>query len=398
MASGGASQHGTSLLKDASVLDYDWVPDKLWHRDEHLGALDRFFRGSIDGSQSQRVLITGPVGTGKTALAKVFGQRLRDEARSNGKAVETVWVNCRKNAAEGLVLHKLLQHFDKNYPERGFALPEMLRDLQKHVDRRDVHLLVLLDEADALLRKETDLVYGLSRFDDDRPVRKATLSLLLVSAREDLYDLLDEATRSTIKRTNRVTLQRYNADQLRDIVQHRAELAFHKGIVDDQVVELIADIAGEDGDARYAIELLEGAGRNAETDGSDTVEGEHVRAAKAHTRSVVSEAKLGLLAPHVLFVLLGVARKMRRRRKEPFVKTGEAEEAYALVAEEYGERARGHTQFWKYLKELEGADWVHLKASAAGKVGRTQLISIHDLPAKILEEKIQAVLKAPAKA
>lgn len=390
---------GPSVFKDRSKLDYDWVPERLLHRDAEIGQLAQLFRGAIDGSMAQRALVTGRVGTGKTALAKWFARDLADKARAKGRILEHVTVNCRKNAAEGLVLLSILQHFDANYPARGFGVNEMLRDLRRHVDKRDTHLIVILDEADALIAKTQELIYALSRFDDERPVRKATLSVLLVSAREDLPDMLDASTRSTIKRSNVVALKPYNAQQLYAILSDRAKLAFHKGVVDDEVLQFIAEIAANEGDARYAIELLEGAGRGADEGREEHVLPEHVRAVKAHTKSVVSEAKLKLLAPHLRLVLLAACRKLSRS-KRPYITTGELEKAYALVAEEYGETARGHTQFWKYLNELEVADWLHLTKKQTDAEGQTQHISLHDLPTKVLAAKIETLLKgeAPAKA
>jgi len=388
---------GPTVFKDRKVLDYDWVPPRLWHRDEELGKLTQLFRGVAEGSTSQRALITGEVGTGKSALAKYFSQRFQEAMRPKGMLVEYQWVNCRQNASEGLVLLQLLKKFDANYPERGYSTNEMLNDLRKHIDRRGVHFIALLDEVDALVRKEHDLVYALTRFDDQRTVRKPTLSLLMVSARKDLYEMLDEATRSTIKRTNVVELVKYNGKQLRDIIGDRAQLAFHKGAVDEEVLDLIADIAGPEGDARYAIELLETAGRAADEEHSDEVLPDHVRSAKAHTRSVVSEGKLRLLGRQQLCALLAVARKLKRT-KRTYLTTGEAEEAYKLVAEEFDEPVRAHTQFWKYLKELETADWIHLKRVEATSTGQTQHISLQDLPAPILAEKVEGLLAHRAKA
>jgi archaeal cell division control protein 6 len=382
---------GPTVFKDRKVVDFDWVPPRLWHRDEELSRISQLFRGVAEGSTSQRALIMGEVGTGKTALAKFFCQKFQEAMRPKGVVVEYQWVNCRQNASEGLVLLQLLKKFDPNYPDRGYSTNEMLNDLRKHIDRRGIHFIALLDEVDALVRKETDLVYALTRFDDQRTVRKPTLSLLMVSARADVYDMLDEATRSTVKETNLVRLKRYSPKQLRDIVADRVTLGFHKGAVDDDVVDLIIDIAGPQGDARYAIELLEKAGYAADGDHSDRVQPDHVRSAKAHTRSFVSEAKLRNLQRQPLCVLLAVARKLKRS-KRTYLTTGEAEEAYKLVAEEFGEPARAHTQFWKYLKELETADWLHLKRTEATSAGQTQQISLQDLPAPILVEKIEGLL------
>lgn len=382
---------GPTVFQDRAKLDFDWVPDRLLHRDNELAQLTSLFRGVAEGTSSQSAIITGGVGTGKTALSKYFCRALQESTRKKSLLLDWVAVNCRKNASDGLTLLSVLQHFDKNYPARGYSTLEMIRDLRIHIERRGVHLIVILDEADALLRKGTDLVYALTRFDDEKATKKPSLSLLLVSMRDDLPSLLDPASRSTLKRSNVLRLEKYNAEQLQGILAERARLAFRRGAVEEDVLELIAEIAAAEGDARYAIELLEGAGRAADEERSDTVDAEHVRAIKAHTRSFLTESKLRLLSPHQLYVLKGVARKLKRSRR-PYLTTGEAEETYRLVAEEHGDEGRAHTQFWKYLKELETAGYLLLRRTEASATGQTQHISLHDIPASVLLEKLDGLL------
>lgn len=389
---------GTSVFSERAKLDFNYVPADLPHRDLELKALTALFRPVADQSASQSAFITGSVGTGKTVLSKKFALDFADACRKRQLNVEPVHVNCRQRASEGLVLHQILRHFDAKYPERGFSTNEMIRDLRKNIERRSCHLLVTLDEADALVAKEgSDLVYAMTRFDDERAIPRGTLSLVLISARDDLPLMLDEATRSTLRRSNVIRLERYTAPQLLSILRQRSQLAFHKGAVEDEVLELISEIAAEDGDARYAIELLEHAGRLADEDHEPRVGPEHVRAAKAHTRSFVTESKIRLLGAHQTLVLKAIARKLSRAKSRAFLTTGEAEDAYKLVVEEYGETPRAHTQFWKYLNELETAGWVRLKgAPRAASAGNTQLISLPDIPAKILLEKLDEVLARKA--
>lgn len=383
-----------SVFTDRSKLDFNWVPPALPHREEELRALASQFRVVLEQAGSQSVFVTGPVGTGKTALSRRFCDEFKEAARKKNVRVDACYVNCRNNASEGLVLHEILKTFDANYPERGFSTNEMLRDLRKHLDRRQSNCIVILDEADALVAKEgSDLVYAMTRFDGERGSSKSTLSLLLVSAQPHLPLLLDEAARSTLGRSKFIELKRYNEAQLLDIVRQRVELAFRKGSVRPQVMELIAEIAATEGDARYAIELLENAGRSADAEGSEVVVADYVRAAKAHTHSFVTESKLRLLAPHHLLVLKGIARKLSRSRARTFLTTGEAEEMYQLVAEEHGEKPRGHTQFWKYLNELSTAGWIGLRAAErTAESGNTQNISLPDIPPKELLGKLDEVL------
>ena len=55
------------------------------------------------------------------------------------------------------------------------------------------------------------------------------------------------------------------------------------------------------------------------------------------TYSVVTESKLTSLSRHNLLTLVAVSRSIRDKA---YVTTGEVEEAYALVCEEFGEEAR----------------------------------------------------------
>ena len=73
--------------------------------------------------------------------------------------------------------------------------------------------------------------------------------------------------------------------------------------------------------------------------------------------------------------------------------TGEAEEGYAVACEEFGERKRGHTQFWKYLKELDALGLIDAKVSRNGMVGKTTMISLPEIPAKVLEERLESGMR-----
>ncbi|MBT7914196.1 hypothetical protein HN588_09830, partial [Candidatus Bathyarchaeota archaeon] len=65
--------------------------------------------------------------------------------------------------------------------------------------------------------------------------------------------------------------------------------------------------------------------------------------------------------------------------------------SYHLVCEEYGEKKRGHTQFWKYLKKLNDLDFVAMEMHSSSQ-GRTQLIRLDKIPAKTLEQNVVALL------
>jgi Cdc6-like AAA superfamily ATPase len=70
----------------------------------------------------------------------------------------------------------------------------------------------------------------------------------------------------------------YNKHQLADILLYRMERAFRKDAVPLEVIDFISEVAEkEKGDARYAISLLHGAGKEADNDSSRQIKPEHVR-------------------------------------------------------------------------------------------------------------------------
>ncbi|UCF12056.1 MAG: AAA family ATPase [Thermoplasmatales archaeon] len=380
----------SSVIKDLHALDFDYVPEDLPHRTEQLRSLAQMFKPLLN-DVSQNAVVRGPVGTGKTVIIKKFSNSFVNIARKQGKIIEYVHINCRKRSTDAMVLIGVLNHFDQRFPDRGFSVQEMLQILHKQLKRRDAQLLLILDEADALLKKSgSNLVYNLTRFTDESMKTDNPISIIMASQKDVLSDL-DLSALSTFKRSNTIALNKYARDELYDIIDQRVGLAFHNHTVSLDSIDLIADIASEWGDARFAIELLWKAGMCADQQHVKLVVPEHVRAAKAETYSVVTETKLKNLGKHQLLTLLSIAKRLHRDGAA-YANTGDVEKTYAITCEEYSEKPRAHTMFWSYLKEVENAGFIHIKLSGKGQLGTTQLISLPDIPVETLVDKLEGFL------
>jgi cell division control protein 6 len=383
-----------SVFIDKTVLDFNYVPQKLLHRDDEANFLSSLFRFIVDApyEMSQRALIIGGVGSGKTALAQRFGLDLLKEAERRRVRAEYVHVNCRESRGSlFMALQRAVKRLRPQFPDRGYSSNELLDTLMRILDEEDTQLVLCLDEVDTLIEREGgDAIYNLCRVQEERLDGPRRLSLIFISKSSEAFRDLDRSTLSTLQR-NVIRMPDYTMTQLSGIVASRAEMAFRPGAMPPEIIDFIGELAAsESGDARYAIDLLHGSGMYADSSRSQEVLPEHVRKAAAGLFPAIKPEELRGLSRHEQLALLGIARFFLHSR-EAKATTGEAETSYRVVCEEYGEAPRGHTQFWKYLNALSGLGAISTELSASEK-GRTQLIGLPKMPAEELERRMVEIV------
>lgn len=383
------------LFRDEEKLSPEYVPARLPHRDEELKLLKTFFSGVTSGASliSTRVIITGSVGTGKSALIKLFGMNAVEEARKSGIDLRFLYVNCRISKTAFSILTRLIEQLRARISGRGFSNEELFHKILTYLESRDIYAIVALDEVDVLISRQEDALYFFTRIGEERE-RPPRISLILVTRNPEIFDMLDESTRSTLL-GNVIHLSEYSSEQLYDILKFRAEEALLPGVLAEESLKLIADLAGERGDARHALDILWRAGKYAEAEGSPNIVPEHVRKASASVYPAIRREHLEFLSQHEQLILLALSRALQEG--EAYITATELHQHYKLVCEEYSTEPRAYTRFWEYLQRLDDLGIIRINVKSEGTRGRRSYISLPGIPVSILQRELESILERASK-
>jgi archaeal cell division control protein 6 len=388
-------KHHSSVFRDESKLDINYVPGRLPHREKEHRLLTEFFSFllKIPDRMAQRVIVTGEIGTGKTVLCQRFGQDITTEAHKRSINLRYVHVNCREYRGKlGLIIQHALTLMKPTFPQRGYSAEEVLKALLQNLDEESAFMILALDEFDSLIETEgSDAVYNLTRLQEMRQNKSQRISLVCIMRDLESTKRLDDSARSTLQR-NVVRLERYGKAQLFDILNERVASAFEPSTVPEDVVSLAADLAqDESGNARFAIELLWRAGKYADAEDADKVTPECVRKAVSNIIPTLQKSDLETLSLHQKLFLLGAA-EVFSQTNEAYATLTEIEKAYNVACEEFDEKPVGHTQLWKYLQTLSALGILKSEVSGEETRGRSTLVYLPSVSAEELAKALRVTL------
>ncbi|MDG6937776.1 MAG: AAA family ATPase [Nitrososphaerota archaeon] len=333
--------------------------------------------------------------SGKTMLAKkLLLESLPRKAALHGNLVKAVHVNCRIDRTLQAIMVKSLKSLGQNYPTRGYSFEELLAALVEELRSNRMHLVIAFDEVDSLVLSDPGSLYTITRLREMAPGAQV-LSSLLISKTTDYLKKVDLSTLSSLQ-WNEIALESYPSEQLADILNSRSE-AFSDGAIDDDVVQLAADIAGTYGDARYALDLVWRAGKLADDSGSPRVLPEHVRSAKASLPPQLRKEELSYLTAHQKLLLMAIS-SLLKNGSSTYVTIGEVEKSYSAICEGMNVTAYRHTQVWSDVNELSRKGIIETQLSGKGVRGRTTMIGLSLVSAKELMGELEKGMLADVRA
>ena len=357
-----------SVFKCKKFLDHRFLPDNLPHRADQIKSVAKYWVESLKNVTPPDVTVYGKTGTGKTAVAKFAKKQLDQISKEKNVNVRVEYIRCTDFTTEYQVIARLCQQMGQDVPYRGWTKAEVInafRNLfKKNVFGNDLILIIILDEIDILLKNDGDgLLYTLTRTEN--------VSIASISNFVDFKQFIKPRVRSSL-RDREIVFPPYNAQQLVDILQERSKLSFNDGVLHDEVIPLCAALAAkEEGDARYALDLLRTSGELADENGTEMVLEKYVREAKdqiEHNKVTDIVMTLPSQQQKVLESLIFLT-----KRKEE-ITSGRLYDVYKDITK--GDSV-SYRRIFDFINELEMLGLISTKTVSRGRgKGRTNLITL----------------------
>ena len=383
-----------SLFKDESMLDINFIPEKLPHREKELYLLSRLFLTLITNpnSTSRKILVTGKTGVGKTVTVKLFGKMLIDASTKRGIFIKYVHVNCRKERTSYKVLIKIIRTINNKFPKRGYSPQDLLDIILDLLNKKDFHLLIALDELSYLINKGEDLIYSLTRLNDDSIDAQQRVSIIGIVRDLSCLSNLDASTLSTLQR-NIIEFKNYSREEVFDILKYRMTLCMVSNAISDDILDMITNLVHKNGDIRFALNLIWRAVKIAETKGLRHLSAECVRLGNQDLVPFSTQDVLNYLSIPKLVFLLSIVKGLKIN-KEKSISISQVLNYYEVACESLEITSRTNSQLWNYLQEFKRDNLVTVNIQSETIKGRKSLIEIPDLSLNKFEKIIIELLRS----
>ena len=217
---------------------------------------------------------------------------------------------------------------------------------------------------------------------------KAKISIVGISNDLKFTEFLDPRVKSSLGEENMI-FDPYDAQQLQDILQQRADAALRPEALGESVIPLCAALAAQEhGDARRALDLLRISAEIAERDEANRITERHVKTAQNKieldrvmevTRTLPSQSKI---------ILLSIILKEKSNKNAGLngaLTTGEVYDVYAALCKKARLDKLTQRRVADLISELDMLGIINARIISKGRYGRTREIQISASSTEIMK-------------
>jgi len=172
-----------SLFINKKALQSNYTPKTIPHRSRQIKLIAEILAPALKLEKPSNIFIYGKTGSGKTVTVNYVTNQILDIAKRNNLTLKIFYLNCKlKRVAdtEYRLIAQLAREFGKEVPPTGLPTDEIYKLFIKEIDKKNLLLLIILDEIDQLVNKAGDeILYSLTRLNSE--LKNSEISIIGIS-------------------------------------------------------------------------------------------------------------------------------------------------------------------------------------------------------------------------
>jgi len=367
-----------NIFKNKFILQTNYQPKDILYREKQIKQIASVLAPVLRGERTSNLFLYGKTGTGKTlSMQYVRDELLKRAKRNSDFKLQIKYLNCKLKKisdTEYRILAEIIRKLGGSVPSTGLPTQAIYNQFIEIIDSEKQLIVLILDEIDQTVKKiSSDFLYNLTRLNSE--LSKTQICVVGISNNLTFLDGLDPRVRSSLSEEE-IVFPPYNALQLQEILNKRAEDVFKKDVLQEGVIAKCAAFAArEHGDARRALDLLRIAGELAERDSSRNILLKHIDDANNKIERdkildiVKSEPK------QFQFVLYSIIKLTEKQKDEPIF-TGDVYNFYQDLCNRNKLEILTQRRVGDIIQEFDMLGIINVRVISKGRGGRMREIKL----------------------
>jgi orc1/cdc6 family replication initiation protein len=339
---------GESIFRNEDVLDFEWLPPVLPHRETQVEYIAEVTKPLFTGRKPQNLFISGAPGIGKTTSVRFVLKELKESSDN----IVPIYVNCWKCSTNHSIFLEIARQINLPFPNKGVSTESIAESVFSKLNRWK-GVVLAFDEIDKA--EDTDFLYKVLE-----SLGKKACVIMTTNNKEFLIEL-DGRLKSRLAPES-MHFKKYSYSEIKDILLDRVKHSFVPGAFNNEMIDIIAKKTEEIGDIRTGMFLLQKAGRFAEKDAAKKIDESHIKKAIETLTEFTKKTNMENLSDlqAKIYALI---------KKNPGKISGE----YHNILKKEGTDISSR-YFRSNIKHLEDSGLIRTRDTGKGFIGRSRII------------------------